>query len=180
MSNSVLDNPDRYGAVSRSLHWGMAVLFLIQFCSAAAHWGLPRENALREMLWGYHTDVGLTLFLLVFLRGAWGLANMSRRPTHPGALGRAAMAGHLAIYALMIIVPSVRVLAAAGGTRGLSFWGIEVLQPRGQEVTWMQIPAEWHGEMGWLLAALILGHAGIALFWHGSIKRDGTLQRMVG
>ena len=32
--------------------------------------------------------------------------------------------------------------------------------------------------MGWVLGVLILGHAGLALFWHNAIKRDGTLQRM--
>lgn len=178
--SSFNDQSDQYGTISRVLHWGMALLFLAQFASAAAHWALPRENVLREALWGYHTDLGLTLLLLVFLRGAWGVANIARRPAHPDALGRAALAGHLAIYALMIIVPSVRVLSAAGGTRGLSFWGVEVLQPRALEIAWTQIPSEWHGELGWVLAALILGHAGMALFWHGLVKRDGTLQRMIG
>lgn len=174
------DNPDRYGVASRILHWGMAILFLAQFISAAAHWALPRENALREALWSYHPDLGITLFLLVLIRGAWGLANIPNRPPHSGAIGRAAVAGHVAIYALMIIVPTVRILASAGSDRGLSYLGATIFPARETEIAWMQAPAEWHGEMGWILALLVLGHIAMATIWHHLIQRDGTLQRMTG
>ncbi|SEK46629.1 cytochrome b561 [Roseovarius nanhaiticus] len=174
------DSQDRYGLISRIFHWGMALLFAAQFLSAAAHWALPREHAVREALWSYHPTLGATLFLLVLLRGVWGLANIGRRPGHSGLLGRAAFAGHLAIYALMVIVPSVRLLAAAGGTRGFSYLGIPIFPAQPAEIAWMRAPAEWHGEMGWILALLVLGHAAMAILWHHLIKRDGTLQRMTG
>lgn len=176
----MMDQPTRYGLVSRIFHWGMALLFGAQFLSAAAHWALPRENALRELLWSYHVTLGTTLFLLVLLRGLWGLANLARRPGHPGVTGTAARLGHLALYALMVIVPGVRLLAAAGGTRGFSYLGIEIFAPRETEVAWMQAPAAWHGEMGWVLAALVLGHIAMAVLWHQAVRRDGTLQRMAG
>ena len=141
------DTPTRYGTVSRLLHWGMAALFAAQFISAAAHWALPRENTLRELLWGYHTTLGVTLFALILVRGLWGLANIQRRPAHAGLMGQAAVAGHVVLYALMVIVPGVRLLAAAGGTRGLSYFGVQIFSPRTAEVAWMQAPAEWHGEL---------------------------------
>ncbi|MDD9724410.1 cytochrome b [Roseovarius sp. SK2] len=175
------DTPGHYGPVSRILHWGMAALFAAQFLSAAAHWALPKENAVRDVLWSYHGTLGATLFLLVLLRGAWGLANIPRRPpAHDGVVGRAAVAGHLAIYALMVIVPAVRLLAAAGSDRGLSYLGITFVAPREVEVAWMQAPAEWHGEMGWILALLVVGHIAMAVVWHRMIRRDDTLQRMAG
>jgi len=73
---SMTDSPDRYGLVSRFLHWGMAALFAAQF--------------VRETLWTYHTDLGITLFLLVVLRGAWGLWNLRNRPSEAGLMGFAA------------------------------------------------------------------------------------------
>lgn len=172
------DTPSRYGLISRALHWGMALLFLAQFASAAAHWALPRENALRETLWSYHVDLGITLFVLVLLRGIWGLINLQRRPAHSGALGAAAQAGHAALYALMIVVPGTRILAAAGSDRGLSYLGMTVFAPREAEVVWMQAPSEWHGELGWILALIVLGHIAMAVGWHHLIQRDGQLQRM--
>ena len=72
----------------------MAVLFLTQFLSAAAHFAPPRETALREVLWSYHVDLGITRFLLVALRGIWGLLSLRNRPTASGPLGRAPSAGH--------------------------------------------------------------------------------------
>lgn len=174
------DNPNRYGLVSRTLHWGIAVLFLAQFVSAAAHWALPRESALRETFWSYHTSLGVTLFFLVILRGAWGLANLRLRPSHTGSMGKAAVTGHLAIYTLMVIVPLVRFLAAAGGKRGLSYFGFQIFPPRVTEIAWMQAPAEWHGEMGWLLAVLVFGHIVMAIVWHRLIQRDDVLASMAG
>ncbi|WP_405402709.1 cytochrome b [Paracoccus sp. Ld10] len=172
------DTPDRYGIVSRTLHWGMAILFAAQFLSAAAHWALPRENTLRETLWSYHTTLGATLFLLVLVRGAWGLANVPKRPPQSGRVGQAAIAGHLAIYALMVLVPAVRLLASAGSTRGFSYFGVQVLPAREVEVAWMQVASAWHGEMGWILALLVLGHIAMATVWHRLIRRDGVLGRM--
>lgn len=175
---TLTDSPNRFGLVSRALHWSMAALFSLQFLSAAAHAALPRENALRELLWIYHADLGVTLFLLLLVRGAWGLWNLRNRPAHSGLIGKAASAGHVALYALMAIVPAVRLLAAAGGTRGLSYFGISVSPAREAALPWTQLAAEWHGEMGWILAFLVLGHIAMAIVWHRLILRDDVLQQM--
>ncbi len=172
------DTPSRYGLISRALHWGMALLFLAQFASAAAHWALPRENALRETLWSYHVDLGITLFILVLLRGVWGFINLQRRPEHSGAIGAAAQAGHVVLYALMVIVPGTRILAAAGSDRGLSYFGMTIFPARESEIAWMQAPSEFHGELGWILALIVLGHIAMAVGWHHLWRRDGALQRM--
>jgi cytochrome b561 len=156
----------------------MAVLFALQFVSAAAHWALSRENALREALWSYHVNLGMTLLVLVVLRGVWGLWNLRQRPQHSGLMGRAAIAGHAALYALMVIVPAVRVLAAAGGTRGLRYFGVTLVSGRETAIGWTQTAAEWHGTLGWTLAALVLGHIVMAIGWHRFIKRDDVLSRM--
>ncbi|ASM74496.1 MULTISPECIES: cytochrome b [Roseobacteraceae] len=172
------DQPNHYGLVTRTLHWGMAALFAAQFTSAAAHWALPRENALREALWGYHGNLGATLFLLVLLRGVWGLMNIQRRPRNSGTIGQAAVAGHVVLYALMVIVPAVRLLAAAGSTRGFSYFGIPVFPARETAIAWTQVAVEWHGEMGWILGLVIVGHIAMAIVWHQLVKRDDVLTRM--
>ncbi|MEM9499208.1 MAG: cytochrome b [Pseudomonadota bacterium] len=177
----LIDKPNAYGFVTRTLHWGMAVLFLAQFMSASARALLPRGNEIRDSLWSYHTDLGVTLFLLVMLRGAWGLANLSNRPGHAeDFIGKAAKVGHVALYALMLVVPATRILASAGSERGLRYFGFQALPPRQVEIAWMQIPAELHGELGWLLAFVALGHILMAICWHRLVKKDNTLARMIG
>lgn len=175
---SITDSPDRYGLVSCLFHWGMAALFALQFASAAAHWALPRENTLRDALWSYHADLGVTLLLLVLLRGAWGLWNLSNRPTVSGPMGYAAKAGHAGLYALMVIVPLLKIIGSAGGTRGFSYLGFQIFSARDAAIAWTKTIAEWHGTLGWILAAIVLGHIGAALVWHQLIKRDDVLKRM--
>ncbi|WP_116600075.1 cytochrome b [Primorskyibacter marinus] len=175
------DNPDRYGVISRTLHWGMAALFAAQFLSAGARLTLPRGDTFRELLWSYHHTLGVTLFLLVLLRGAWGLANMRRRPpAHTGLIGQAATAGHVAIYALMVIVPVAALAAEAGDIRGFSYLGIEIFPPRETRVASLQALEEWHATLGWIVGLLVLGHIAMAVGWHHLIKRDGSLERMSG
>ncbi|WP_417249489.1 cytochrome b [Celeribacter sp.] len=172
------DSPERYGLISRFLHWGMAILFAMQFASAAAHWALPRGSSLRETLWAYHVNLGVTLLLLVVLRGLWGLWNLRARPTEAGPMGKAAKAGHAALYALMAIVPSLKIIGAAGGTRGFSYLGFQIFPARETAIAWTKTISEWHGALGWSLAILVLGHIGAALVWHHLVKRDNVLKRM--
>ncbi|WP_171180441.1 cytochrome b [Ruegeria sp. HKCCD8929] len=174
------DRPETYDRVTRALHWGMAALLAAQFLSAAAHWGLPRGHIMWRILWSYHLPLGIALFFLVLVRGVWGLANMSRRPRHSGVMGRVAVTGHIILYTLMVVVPAVRILAAAGNKKGFNLLGISVFPDREEHVTWMRAPADWHGEMGWILGLLVAGHIAIALIWHQWIRRDDTLKRMFG
>ena len=174
----IYDSESRYGLVTRILHWGMAALFAAQFLSAGARALLPRGDAFRDLVWSYHQPLGATLFLLVIARGVWGIVNLSRRPGHEGLMGKAAKLGHAALYGLMIVVPGSRLLAAAGSERGFRYLGIEVFPAREAEIAWMQAAAEWHGEMGWLLAGLVLGHIVMAVGWHHFVRRDDTLRRM--
>lgn len=179
MSN-ILDNESRYGSISRWLHWGMAILFLVQFVSAIAHWALPRENTFRDWVWSYHYDLGTTLFLLVMARGVWGLVNLRKRPGQTGFNGKAAVVGHLSIYALMILAPFSRLLSSAGSDRGLSYLGFEIFPAQPVEIAWTQPLSDWHGEMGWALALVVLGHILMAIAYHRLIKRDDVLDRMLG
>lgn len=177
----LLDTPSGYGPVTRALHWGMAALFVWQFASVISR-VLAEDSPVADFLWSTHYSVGFTLWLLVLLRGAWGLANLRRRPAQAGSpmLAAAARAGHLALYGLMIAVPSLAILRAVGGTRGFSVYGVELVAPGGTANPALSAPANaLHGLLGWTLLALIAGHVAMAL-WHGYVRRDGTLDRMTG
>lgn len=181
MSSPWFDTPQRYGLVSRALHWGMAAVFAWQFAGMAVKILVGRHPVTAFMV-GSHASVGTLLMLLVLLRGAWGLANARRRPRHaPGLMGRLATAGHLLLYALMLVVPSLALLRAAGSGRGLAFFGIPVFAPfEGGPVGWMVAPASAaHGLLAWTLLALVAGHV-LMVVVHRWLWRDDVLQRMAG
>lgn len=174
------DTPAGYGVVTRALHWGMAALFVWQFTSAILH-AVADKTPVERFMWSTHYSVGFTLWLLVLVRGAWGLANFRHRPAYvgPAGMARAAHAGHLALYALMFIVPSLAILRAVGGTRGFSVYGIQLVAPGGEAIPALTAPGSaLHGFLGWTLLLLVVGHVAMA-FWHGHVRRDATLDRMV-
>lgn len=177
--NDILDSRAGYGTVTRALHWGMAALFAWQFASVLLR-VFAEDTRIEGFFWSTHYSVGFTLWILVFVRGVWGLANLRRRPRHDGspALATAARVGHLALYGLMIAVPTLAILRAVGGTRGFSVYGIQIVAPGGEANAALTAPGNaLHGLLGWTLLALIVGHVAMAL-WHGHVRRDQTLARM--
>lgn len=158
-SSNWLDTPQRYGIVTRWLHWLMAAAFAWQFTSALLHLLAPDTPA-EEFFWSTHTSLGFALMVLVVVRAAWGLANLQRRPGHGGGLaGRAVVAGHLLLYTLMIAVPLLALLRAYGRGKGFSPFGMTVMQPTGSEIpALVDLGGALHGELGWVLLALIVGH----------------------
>jgi len=178
-ASPLTDRPDGYGLVSRVFHWGMALLIVWQVTSALLR-VFAEDTAIESFFWSTHYTVGFTILWLAVLRGAWGLANFSRRPRHEGPplLSKAATLGHFALYTLMIVVPSLGLARALGNGRGFSVYGLQLTQPGGQPIPALVAPANaFHGLLGWVLLALVVGHVGFAL-WHGLVRRDATLRHM--
>ena len=176
----IMDSADRYGTVSRFFHWGVAVLIAWQIAAMILKNALGRESALAGFMVGSHQSVGFLVFLLVWLRAGWALVNRRNRPAHGGGLlGLAAKAGHLALYALMLFVPTVAVLRAIGGERPFTVFGIQLTagRPEGQAIEALTGLANFHGEAAWLLAVLIVGHVVMAVF-HSAVLKDRTIRRM--
>lgn len=175
-----LDAPDRYGRISRWLHWGMALLFAWQFVGMGLRLALGR-TPLVSFFVGSHASVGLLLLVLVLLRGAWGLANRARRPPHgSGWLGRAAALGHGALYLLMLVVPLLVIVRLYGSGRAFSWFNTWPLLAAGPKQEALMAPANAvHGPLAWALLALVAGHVAMVLL-HRWWWRDAVAQRMVG
>jgi cytochrome b561 len=180
LDNSLADTKHGYGIISRSLHWGMALLFVWQFVGAILR-VYADDTPIEGFFWSTHYTVGFTLWLLVLARGAWGLANSKRRPEHegPGIEKHLATAAHFALYVLMIVVPTLAIMRAIGNTRGFRVYGIQLVAQGGEPNQALIAPAGLlHGFLGWTLLMLVVGHVAMALH-HGFVRKDGTLRRMV-
>ncbi|AWN36217.1 cytochrome b [Methylobacterium radiodurans] len=172
-----LDTPQRYGRISRAFHWLMALLFAWQFAGALLYVGIG-DTALTRFVGGSHFTLGFTLFVLVWLRGAWGMANLKRRPAHAGRSGRTVKLGHGLIYALMIAVPSLALLRQYGSGKPFSPYGIPLMPGRETKIEWMMVPADLlHYWLGFTLLAVVLGHTAMA-FVHRRLQKEDVLARM--
>ena len=179
----IWDSHERYGVISRPVHWGMAALMLWQFSGMLSKITLGKDSALTKALSGNHTEIGTLLLILIVFRIVWAFLNRNNRPPHEkGLAGLAAKAGHLALYALMALVPVTAVIRAWGGEWGYSPFGIQIFAGREPDqviTTATAIGSNFHGELAWIMGALILGHIFMALAHH-LLARDGTLKRMAG
>lgn len=181
-SNVWRDTPQRYGRISRWLHWGMALLFAWQFAGMVAKVTLGKEAALTSILSAAHSHIGLLLLVLFMVRAVWGLLNSGRRPNNgTGTLAMAAWLGHLGLYVLMFAVPFLALLRMLGNNRAFSWFGVIPLNDgTGEKVEWMVAPASAaHGWLGWVLLALIAGHVLMVLL-HRWVWKDEVVQRMLG
>ena len=172
-----LDTPSRYGRISRGFHWLMAALFAWQFAGAVLYVGIG-DKALTRFVGATHFTMGFSLFVLVILRGAWGLANLGRRPLHPGRVGRAAAAGHALIYILMVVVPGLSLLRQYGSGKAFAPYGIPVMPARDTKIEWMMVPADLlHYWLGFILLFVVIGHVAMAVL-HRRLWNEDVLARM--
>lgn len=174
---SITDSAERYGTISRCLHWGMALLIAWQFATAGAR-VLAKDSALDDVLWATHKPLGLLLLILVIVRAAWSLSNARRRPA---AVSPSARLGHLAMYALIIAIPSLALLRQYGSGRAFSPFGLPLMSGFDGKIEWLMAPANlFHGWLGWLLLALIAGHIIMALLHGRRAGDEDVMPRMLG
>ncbi|AHG62267.1 cytochrome b [Advenella mimigardefordensis] len=173
---SLFDSSDKYGLVSRALHWLMALGFVWMFFTAALHY-FADETPITDALWPTHPVMGFTVFCLAILRVVWAVVNMSRRPP---SLSLLSGLGHSVLYALMLVIPALALLRNYGADRPFSYLGISLMAPTGQKTQWMiDLAGLLHGELGWTMLALVLGHIGMVVVHKKSSSTTDVLPRML-
>ena len=149
------DSRQRYGSVTRRLHWVMAVCYLFMFGTAVA-W---RVDERLMFLVNGHKAVGFVLMVLALVRFVWAIVQISHRPP----AGVAARLGHLAMHVLMLMVPAFGIARQAGQGRGNEFL--------------IELGDTWHGVLAWSLLVLVMGHVAMTVFHQ--IRGQPVLQRML-
>lgn len=174
----ISDNATRYGSVSRLLHWLMALIFIVQFVSALSHYAFE-DSAFEALFMPWHKPLGFTLLILVGLRIVWALIQRNKRPA---MVSTAARLGHLALYALMVVVPMLALLRQYGSGRSFEPFGIPVMAGfDGPKIDWMvDLGSLLHGELGWIMLLLICGHAAMVVVHRRKASDTNVWPRMWG
>lgn len=170
----------RWGAVAQGFHWVMAALVftLIPLGLIATEMGFSKAKL---EVFGWHKSIGLLVLALVVLRIAWRLANTT--PSHPPGTPRYQLIGasavHLAIYALLVLMPlSGWVINSAADFPFKVFWLIPLPDIVAKSEATKELFETVHGTMAWVLITLLVLHIGAALHHH-FIRRNDTLRRML-
>lgn len=173
------DTPDLYGRITRFLHWSMAALILWQLVGMGLKLLLGR-HPVASVFVRLHQPIGTILFILILLRIIWAFSNRKNRPAHGhGLIGIAARGGHMLLYLLILLVPSLGLLRAYGSKWGFSPFGFEIFAPKTPEIEWaVNLSNMLHSELAWIMAVMILGHV-VMVAVHEAMWKDGTLARML-
>jgi cytochrome b561 len=166
-----------YSRVSIALHWLMLVLLAAVYACIELREYYPRGSDIREGLKTWHFMLGLSVFVLVWVR----LVARWRTPLlapEPGWTRWPAAAGHLALYGFMIIMPILGWTALSADGKEIPFFGLSLpalVAPNkalGGQVEGLHVIL---GVAGYWLIGL---HAAAALL-HQYVLKDGTLRRMI-
>jgi YVTN family beta-propeller protein len=170
----------RYDRVAMILHWaiGLALLGQVVFGFLLDELA-PRGTPARGPVINLHKSFGLVLLALILLRLGWRLAH--RPPPWPAgmapSLRRAALWGHRALYACMLLMPLSGYIASNFSQHGVKFFGL-ALKPWGPNLPGVySFFNGMHVALAWAFSALIAGHVAFALL-HLFVRRDGLFQRM--
>jgi cytochrome b561 len=167
---------DRYGALVVSIHWLSALLIIILIASGfrAAN---TVDPAAKAAVLRVHVPIAITVLALTILRIGWWWG-FDRKPNPVAGSSRwqerAAQVGHVLFYIIILgMIASGIGMIALSGAAPMIFGAEGALLPD----FWKYPPRLPHGIGARLLLALIVLHAGAALYHH-FVRRDGLLRRM--
>ena len=178
---SLKNTADRWGGVSKTLHWLIALLILALGIVGLLMGELPKTP---KYFWVYpaHNSNGISVLALVALRLLWRLHAGAPKPVPgtPSWQERMASATHWLLYVLMFAIPLAGWLYdSASGLRPFKLFGLfempKLVAPSEQAAQLSHALHEWGF---WALILLVLAHAGAALYHHVH-QRDATLARML-
>jgi cytochrome b561 len=177
----------RYGWVTMTLHWGLAVALVFMIWFGLAMYNMDPDGTLLGMnqftAYQLHKSIGFTILVLALARLIWRWANPT--PSLPSTLKRweriAAHTTHIGLYILMIAIPVAGWIMVSA-----SPWQIPTVIYGLFELPHLVGPSEAlesamitvHATLAFLLLGLIALHVGAALKHHFILK-DDVLKRML-
>ena len=172
---------NRYGKVSRMLHWTIAILFISLIPMGIFTSMIPEDTEYRNAYYVVHKTIGVTVFLLVIVRLIWN--RLSRRPSLDSALTsreeKLAHRAHNTLYFMMLAIPITGFMMTSyhGYETYFFFWE---MQPLWEQSEIYQVWGGFHKYLLPYLLYLVLGAHILGALKHQFIdKHANAFKRMV-
>jgi len=177
---SLTSTRERYGSLSVALHWLMLVLLAAVYACIEFRGIFPKDSPERELMKTLHFMLGLTVFLLVWLRLFLKVTRPTPRivPAPPAWQTGLSHLVHWALYALMIGLPLAGWVILSAADKPIPFYGFDLpalVQPDKDLARTVKGWHEWFATLGYWLIGL---HA-VAGLYHHYVRKDNTLVRML-
>lgn len=171
--------PERYGKISIVLHWLTLALLVAVYACIELRGLYPKGSEPREAMKALHFMLGLTVFIVVWVRLAARLLGTTPAivPPVPAWQRAVAVIVEFALYAFMIAMPLLGWLILSAEGDAIPFFGLELPALTAPDKLFAERVEEIHETLGTVGYYLIGLHAAAALFHH-YVQRDNTLRRM--
>ena len=170
----------RYTNTAITLHWLVFALIACGFSLAVYMVGLPLSpQKLKYFSW--HKWIGVTVFLLAIARLAWRLRRPAPAlpPSMPPLQQRAAVATHVLLYVLIIVIPLTGWLySSATGVPTVYLGLVQLPDLVGKDRPLAELLKLIHVCLNYTLLTLVIVHTAAALKHH-FIDRDDVLARIL-
>lgn len=172
---------NRYGKVSRMLHWTIAILFISLIPMGIFASMIPEDTEYRNAYYVVHKTLGVTVFLLVIVRLIWN--RLSRRPSLDSAITsreeKLAHRAHNTLYFMMLAIPITGFMMTSyhGYETYFFFWE---MQPLWEQSEIYQVWGGFHKYLLPYLLYIVLGAHILGALKHQFIdKHANAFKRMV-
>ena len=172
---------NRYGKVSRMLHWTIAILFISLIPMGIFASMIPEDTEYRNAYYVVHKTIGVTVFLLVIVRLIWN--RLSLRPSLDSALTsreeKLAHRAHNTLYFMMLAIPITGFMMTSyhGYETYFFFWE---MQPLWEQSEIYQVWGGFHKYLLPYLLYIVLGAHILGALKHQFIdKHANAFKRMV-
>lgn len=178
----VKNSASRYGLLSISLHWLVALAIFVMFGVGLWMTDLSYYSTWYHKAPNLHKSFGVMILLLMLVRVIWRFVSPAPKPlaSYSNMVKLMSKLGHLALYlGIFVVLISGYLISTAEG-KGVSVFG------------WFEVPAIFAGSaaqadiagavhlyVAWALVFAAVGHA-LAALKHHFIDKDATLKRMLG
>jgi cytochrome b561 len=171
----------RYGALAQALHWATVICVVAAWLLGEFIDDFPK-GIVRQSAFATHAALGEFVLAALAARLLWRFVNAPPAPL-PTRFGRmeeiAAMLGHYALYALLLVVPIVGMVAQFKRGDALPIFGaLAVASPWPADRAAAHSVMEVHELLANALLVFAALHASAALIHH-YVFRDRTLLRML-
>lgn len=170
----------RYGITLITLHWLVLLLIVAVYACIELRGLFPRGSAGRDVLKTWHFMLGLSVFVLVWVRLAVRLTS-PRPPIEPPPPRWQVYGAHLvglALYLFMIAQPLLGWLTLSAAGKDIPFFGLQLAPLVAPDKELAGRCKDLHEQVGVIGYYLIGLHALAALFHH-YVLRDNAFRRML-
>ena len=178
---SLKNTSNSYGSLAIALHWLMAVMIIALIFVGFTMGDMP-DGAEKWEIYDMHKATGLVILTLALFRWYWMLSNAKPNPVE--GLSKAEIGiSHATKWILMLAMlamPIAGIVMSLAGGHAINFYGLFTIDGFAEKNEALSHFAHEAHEMGAIVIALVIILHLLAALKHHFIKKDNTLNRMLG